>query len=128
MADQPPAPPIAISLDVSDLEASCRFYQELLGYTVIATERAGLIYEQRTLRSPRVPALELRLRAAFGKRPIGSTPGSLLRLSVRVADIRAALGGLSSPVRWVGPAPAGDGVLAAALLADPDGYVIEFVV
>ncbi len=127
MVDTPSAPPVAITLDVSSLDVSCRFYAELLGYGVVETERAGLIYERRTLRSALAPFLELRLRAAFGKRPIGSTPGSMLATTVRVGDVRATVSRLTTPVRWVGAAPA-DGPLPRALIADPDGYVVELVV
>lgn len=120
---------IGISLDVSDIDASCAFYDALLGFRTVSSERAGLIYERRHLRSAQLPSLELQLRAAFGKRPIGSTPGSMLAITLRVTDVRVALGSLAAhrPIRWVGPAPAAEGPLAHATIADPDGYVLELV-
>jgi catechol 2,3-dioxygenase-like lactoylglutathione lyase family enzyme len=120
----PDGPPVALALDVNDLARSVRFYAAL-GFEPLRTERAGLIYELRVLRSREVPGLELRLRAAFGKRSIGSSPGSMLAVTLRVVNVRAMVDRLGAEVRWVGPAPAPAEALQTARLADPDGYVIE---
>lgn len=113
----------AVSLDVTDLARSCEYYAELLGFQVVATERPGLIYELRRLRSARFPKIELRLRAAFGRRPVGSTPGGMLALTLKVPNVAEALQSLGGKARWVGSPPGPDATVLR--LADPDGYVIE---
>lgn len=114
---------LAIALDVADLGASLVFYRAL-GFEQIGSARQGLIFETRTLAAAAWPAMQLRLRAAFGRRPIGSS-GGMLALTLRVspsqlAGIAAALG---KTARWVGPGPSAEST--SAKVADPDGYVIE---
>lgn len=129
-----------IDLDVSDLQASCEFYARTLGFSVVATSRPGLIFEQRTLVSPRWPALGLRLRAGFGKRPTGSSPGSYMGLTLAVPSLPAEIDRLKSAVRWTHGiptpvAPANPGSAAPsphaaplpAQFVDPDHYLITLI-
>ena len=115
---------IAVAIDVSNLEKSCGFYARLLGFEQVGVERAGLIYESRALRSSRFPGVELRLRAAFGKRPFGSCAGGLLSLTLPVPDLRAAVNALRGQVRWRGPEPAEPPQTKSVEFIDPDGYVL----
>ena len=118
---------VAITLDVNELQRSCAFYARVLAFETVATERAGLIYEVRSLRSPLCPNIELRLRAAFGKRATGGGPGSLLLLTIRVDDLPASLARLADGVPWVGAKPAEPFTQDRATFADPDGYQIQLV-
>ncbi len=118
---------VGITLDVNDLDRSCRFYALALGFDVAAAARAGQIYEERVLRSPLVPHLALSLRAAFGKRATGGGPGSLLTLSLAVADAPAHAARLGNTVRWIGTAPGQPQTPGRYRFADPDGYHIELV-
>ncbi|MGQ0627377.1 MAG: hypothetical protein ACT4PL_04660 [Phycisphaerales bacterium] len=123
----PPAPsaatcPVGITLDITSHDRSGAFYRAL-GFEPAAVDRPGMIYETRTLRSPRFPTVELRLRAAFGKRPIGSSPGTMLALTLRTSDLAPCIAALTalSTVRWVAGAPPAPDAACAELL-DPDGY------
>ena len=120
-----PHPSVRIALDVQDLDRSCEFYRRALGYQVVRTERAGMIFEARTLRSDRHPALQLDLRAGFGKRIQGTSPGGITKLSFREPKLAEAIAGLSGLVRWIGPAPAVDPLPTAIAFNDPDAYQIE---
>jgi len=115
--------PVRIAMDVSDLDASTTFYRDILGFNLVSSDRPGLIYETRLTRSDRFPALELELRAGFGKRIGGSGPGGVLRFGFQVPDLNAAVAQLTGKVRWIGEPPAADAT--AVRFADPDGYVIE---
>ncbi|MGD9689349.1 MAG: VOC family protein [Phycisphaerales bacterium] len=117
---------VIIALDVADLDASSAFYGEVLGFTLESTERAGLIFESRTFASKDHPALRLRLRAAFGRRPIGSS-GGMLSLSLRVPlqALHARVAHLLPRVRWIGTPPASPPEGNRVRFADPDGYIIE---
>lgn len=118
---------VAITLDVNDLPRACAFYAKALDFEPVAVDRPGLIYEVRSLRSPLCPNLELRLRAAFGKRATGGGPGSLLLLTIRVDDLPASLARLADVVPWVGSKPAAPYTQDRATFADPDGYQIQLV-
>jgi len=134
MSTPAPAPtPLALSnsvqtvitLDVQDLARSCAFYQAALDYSVIATERAGMLLEARILTSTRFPAVALRLRAAFGKRVGGSQPGGLMKLSFSDSLDPERLAYLPTLVHFItSPALEGQQPHAVAF-NDPDGYFIE---
>ena len=117
--DLPPCP-VAVALDVSDIAASAAFYARTLGFETVAAERSGLIFEFRHLRSRRFPEVEISLRAAFGKRPIGSCPGTLLHITLRVRNLADAARALGSTVRWVGPPPADPPATPVVAFADPE--------
>lgn len=123
MAD--PQPPVRIALDVMNLDRSCEFYRRALGFQVMRTERAGMIFEVRSLRSDRHPTVQLDLRAGFGKRIVGTSPGGITKLSFREPKLAEAIAGLNSLVRWIGPAPASDPLPPAIAFNDPDAYQIE---
>ncbi len=118
---------VGVALDVNDLDRSCRFYALALGFEVVGGRRAGLILEERVLRSPLVPGLALTLRAAFGKRATGGGPGSLLGLTVAVPDAPAHAARLGDTVRWIGTAPGQPEAPGRYRFVDPDGYQIELV-
>lgn len=118
---------VGLTIDVNDLERSCRFYAATLGFEVTSIKRPGLIYEERALRSPLCPSLTLTLRAAFGKRSTGGGPGSLLTISLTVPDRATLIGRLGTTVRWIGAAPGHADACPNPHFADPDGYQIELV-
>jgi catechol 2,3-dioxygenase-like lactoylglutathione lyase family enzyme len=115
--------PVVVGLDVNNLEASCAFYRAGLGFEVAGVTRGGMIYETRTLVSGRWPWLALELRAAFGKRAVGSGPGGLLSIGLKVEAPGALLPGLLGVARWIGPVP--EAGCERLRFCDPDGYVIE---
>lgn len=118
---------IAVTLDVINLEASTAFYARLLDFAPVCATRTGLIFESRTLRSPHLSAFELRLRAAFGRKPQGSS-GGMLALTLPVADLAGTIERLRPWARWLDvPPPIEPGAVPpeAARLFDPDGYLIE---
>lgn len=127
----PPASPpaVTLALDATALDASCAFYARTLGFSVVSSQRDGLIYEERCLRSPAFPALELRLRQAFGIRPVGSGPGRQRAVGLWLhADARRDLiRRLAGQVDWLGtpPNPEAEALTNAPAFGDPDGYVIE---
>lgn len=117
------AAPIRLAMDVSDLDASTAFYRDLFGFEVQSTDRAGMIYESRVLHSPRFPALDLQLRAGFGRRVTGTGPGGVLRISLQVPDLNQEIARLQGRARWIGEPPKpGDSLVR---FADPDAYIIE---
>lgn len=118
---------VGLTLDVNDLARSCDFYARVLGFEVVQVKRAGLIYEERLLRSPTVPRLSLTLRAAFGKRATGGGPGSILTISLAVPRRSELVGRLGATVKWIGPAPGQTDASPNPRFADPDGYQIELV-
>lgn len=120
-----PTAPVAIAFDVTSLDASCRFYGDLLGFTVTRVDRAGLPLESRALDSPRFPGFGIVLRESLGRRVMGCGPGTLLRISLVVPDVAAAAKEIGERARWVAPVrSSGEPVLRAEFL-DPDGYAIE---
>ncbi len=119
---------VVVAMDVAHLDTSAVFYQRLLGFEPVATVRQGLLFEERHLVSARVPGFMLILREAFGKRPIGTQPGTVLRVGFAVTDLRGVVAGLDSSMHWQHPLPDGSGAsgsAAFARLTDPDGYIIE---
>ncbi len=135
-------PSIVIAIDVANLNTSDAFYQRLLGFQPVATVRQGLLFEERHMASARVPGFLLILREAFGKRPIGTQPGTVLRIGFGVKNLREAASGLDPATHWQHPlpaapaaagetigddkaAPGGGSTQTFARLTDPDGYIIE---
>ena len=122
----PSSATVAIALDVADLQASSTYFNRILGFErTPSTERDGLIYETRSFRSPRFPGLELRLRAAFGKRPIGSGAGTVLYIRLTTPDLPALVSQIKDSVRWVGPPPADPLTATEVEFLDPDGYAFR---
>jgi catechol 2,3-dioxygenase-like lactoylglutathione lyase family enzyme len=120
-------PLVTIALDVESLERSCAFYSKL-GFEVVATARPGLIFETRTLRSTRCQGVALELRAAFGKRVIGTQPGAVRFIALRSTELARDVKALDGHARWVGPAPkADDPELSSVQFLDPDAYQINLV-
>ncbi|CAN5710064.1 hypothetical protein BH11PLA1_BH11PLA1_09450 [soil metagenome] len=118
-------PTVCIAMDVNSLGATEAFYAEALGFTRTAAFRVGQIFEEVRLVSPRVPGVMLILRQAFGKRSVGSQPGTLLRLAFRVDDLAREIVRLDPLKRWQGASPVQVPVPPYVRLVDPDGYIIE---
>ncbi|MCW5766404.1 MAG: VOC family protein [Phycisphaeraceae bacterium] len=122
-SDQQP-PSVALHLDVTDLAASCAFYERALGFRVVRTIRDAAIFPTRELRSARLPAVALVLREGFGKRVGGTQPGGITRVCVAVPGLGGMIGGLKDAVRWVGDPPA-EGSAGPVRFIDPDAYEFE---
>ncbi|MBX9737670.1 MAG: hypothetical protein K2X32_12170 [Phycisphaerales bacterium] len=116
---------IVVAIDVTNLGTSEAFYGRLLGFERVNVVRQGLIFEERHLSSPRVPGFLLMLREAFGKRPIGTQPGSVLRIGFAVEGLAEAIRSSDPGVRWQNGRPADASALTHARLIDPDGYIVE---
>jgi catechol 2,3-dioxygenase-like lactoylglutathione lyase family enzyme len=113
----------AVALDCTSLAATAAFYQTALGFATIGTQREGLIFQEVHLESPQVPEVRLILREAFGKRPIGTQPGTVLRLAFKVPALKPVIERLGSRAVFAGNPPASDATMTRLL--DPDGYIIE---
>ncbi len=121
------SPRIAIALDVIDLGVSAAFYERLMGFQTVAIAREDMIFESRAMRSPRIDGFELRLRAAFGRKPKGSS-GGMLTLSFAVPDLAGFIASARPWARWLDEPPVNPGEPHhQACLYDPDGYLIELV-
>ncbi|HEX2610736.1 MAG TPA: VOC family protein [Gemmatimonadales bacterium] len=122
------APPgFKLAFDVTDLNKTCAFYQALGGFTVASVARAGQIFETRHLTSPSYPGVHLLVRASFGKRAVGTSPGGITTISLPVAHLPTTIRRLTGKARWVGPSPeaAPDEPRTSVVLVDPDAYQIE---
>lgn len=113
----------ALALDCTSLAATAGFYQTALGFAPIGKLREGLIFQEVHLESPHVPGVRLILREAFGKRPIGTQPGTVLRLAFKVPAIKAVIDRLGTQAIYAGNPPAADA--SVTRLLDPDGYIVE---
>ena len=124
--DTAPAPPdgvryrpsLLVQVGVSDLDASIRFYNGLLGFKV--TERRDDLKFAHL--ATNVPGLEIGLSA--GAPPAGS--GSIV-LNISVADAPAARAALEAKgVKFARPTVEIPGKVTLAEFADPDGNRLRF--
>lgn len=117
-------PPVIIAMDVADLDRSCAFYARALGMSVVTVERAGLIFESRVVAGGSLPGIGFHLRKQFGIRVSACHPGTVLRLSFKVASLAKILPALrAAEPKWLGPAPADSA--RHVHFVDPDGYELE---
>lgn len=124
----PPAPPgFRVAFDVTNLDATCAFYKTLAGFEVASTARAGQIFETRELTSPAYPGVHLFARASFGKRAVGTAPGTITSIGLPVTDLPATIRRLTGQTRWVGESPEAtpDAPRNSVSVIDPDAYQIE---
>lgn len=135
----PPTAGVAVSirLDVEQLDRSVVFYERVLDFRVVASDRVGMLLESKTLRSERFAGVEIVLRESFGKRVMGSQAGSLTAISLPVDDLEGEVTRLlgieagvgRDRVRWVGAvpgeAPSPDKARTSVRVLDPDAYVFE---
>lgn len=117
-------PDVCIALDVTNLENSQAFFAKF-GFQIVHVHRDGLLLQERHYQSTEHCGVRLILREAFGKRTIGSQPGTLLRIAMRVPDLAKAVRDLGSSVCWVGAAPDPEKLGTHVRCTDPDGYQIE---
>ncbi|MBL0868972.1 MAG: VOC family protein [Phycisphaerales bacterium] len=113
----------AVALDCTSLSATAAFYNTALGFAPIGKLREGLIFQEVHLESPQVRGVRIILREAFGKRPIGTQPGSVLRLAFQVPSMKAVIDRFGAHVIFAGNPPAPDAT--STRLLDPDGYIVE---
>lgn len=127
MAASLPLAGFKLAFDVTDLTKTCAFYKTLAGFEVASTQRAGQIFETRDLVSPVYPGVHLLVRASFGKRAFGTSPGGITTISLPVADLPATIRRLAGHVRWVStnPEETPDEPRDSVVLIDPDAYQIE---
>ncbi|MEM8834451.1 MAG: VOC family protein [Planctomycetota bacterium] len=113
-------------LDVQDIDASCAFWSAF-GFESIETQRAGTSNEQRLLTSPDHPAWRLRLFLCRPRPVVGTTPGSLRRITLHVPDFDALLDRLpASGLRWLeGPGAEDGSPVDAVRFYNEDLYLIE---
>ena len=111
-----------LAFDVADLDRSTAFYRDVLGFRVVLTERAGLIYETRAMASDRYPGVALFARKTFQRPVLGSMIGGVLQLGLREPDLSARADELDGKVTWVLAPGQRDGRVS---FLDPDGYVVE---
>jgi catechol 2,3-dioxygenase-like lactoylglutathione lyase family enzyme len=117
-----PAVGVTIVFDVADFGRTLAFYEGLLGFRAVRTERAGIAYETRVLVSERYPGVALFVRKSFQRPVIGSLIGSVVQIGFRDPALASRVQELEGKVRWVLP-PAPDARRASFF--DPDGYVVE---
>lgn len=115
----------AVTLDVTDLDRTCGFYERALGFRVVAVEREGEAYERRTLRSGSFPRAAIQLRSSYRRPAFGSAFGTMVCLSLRVDDVSVFAEREEVASRPAELRPPGLGTERAVRFLDPDGYVIE---
>lgn len=124
-----PLPAVAsILFDVTDLERTCAFYLDTLGFQHVATEREGLPFETRTLECESYPTIALCVRRTYRRPVIGSQPGGFIALALRTRNVRQVIERIKDRVTLLLPVPlpaAEAGSIVRAQFLDPDGYVIE---
>lgn len=123
-----PRPAVAsILFDVTNLERTCAFYLDTLGFRQVTSDRQGLPFETRTLECDQYPALALCVRQTYRRPVIGSQPGGFIALGLRTNNLKQAIESLKGRVTFmpVSDAVAASGPLTKAQFLDPDGYVIE---
>lgn len=120
-------PGCKLRFDVTNLDATCAFYKRLAGFEVVSTTRSGEIFETRELASPDCPGVRLVPRASFGKRAVGTSPGTITSFGLPTADLPAAIRRLTGHAKWSSPNPeaAPDEPRQAVSVLDPDAYLIE---
>lgn len=114
MTDQPAA--FSITIDANDLDAMERFYTERLGFTLTHADPKGTMYERRTLRHAEADA-QLVVRNCLPRPNVGTAPGSLLEITLRVPDPEAAAEGLRVDRREPEEGPAD-----RVVVRDPSNY------
>lgn len=122
----PTQPIIETVLDVQRVDEACAFWSAF-GFETLQTERPGTSNEQRVLASPVYPAWRLRLFLCRPRPVVGTTPGSLRRITLHVPDLDAVLDRLpATGLRWLDGPHAEDGsALDAVRFYNQDHYLIE---
>ncbi len=125
MATNPPG--FRLAFDVTNLDKTCEFYRSLGGFEVASTTRKGEIFETRELVSPGYPGVTLIARLSFGKRAVGTSPGSITSVGLPVSSLPDAIRRLSGKAKWACPNPEAnpDEPRQSVSLMDPDAYLIE---
>jgi len=120
-----PLPAVAsILYDVRNLDRTCAFYSETLGFRHVHTDRKGLPFETRTLECPQYPTIALCVRQSYRRPVIGSQPGGFIAIALRTKNVREAAKALAGKVTFMTPIPE-SGPVAKVQFLDPDGYVLE---
>lgn len=90
-------PAVALCLDVFDIDRAARWWGALAGYEIV--ERTGpIIGGTASLRSPRVPELELRFFACRPRPVTGCLIGSIRMITLRLDDPEAAVASLAKAI------------------------------
>lgn len=107
-----------IAIHVADLDASCRFYRDVLGLATMP--RPGFNFPGAWFRLGVDQELHL-----IAKDAVAAAPPQERHYALMVADMSAAEAHLRScGIEFRGPKPRPDGALQI-FLRDPDGHVIE---
>ncbi|MDP1662207.1 MAG: hypothetical protein Q8L55_09860 [Phycisphaerales bacterium] len=125
MATNPPG--FRLAFDVTNLDKTCEFYKALGGFEVASTTRKGEIFETRQLVSPAFPGVTLLARASFGKRAVGTSPGTITSVGLPVSNLPDAIRRMTGKAKWACPNPEAspDEPRRSVSLMDPDAYLIE---
>ncbi|GAB4548760.1 MAG: hypothetical protein Tsb0013_09580 [Phycisphaerales bacterium] len=108
----------SFTLDTHDPDAMTRFYTERLGFVHVSTEQSGLMYERQRVRHPSGD-LELVFRSCLPRPHVGSAPGTLMEITMRVADPDRAIEGWPVEERHPEEGPA-----ERIVLRDPSNYTL----
>ncbi|MEO1130962.1 MAG: VOC family protein [Planctomycetota bacterium] len=117
---------VKIVLDAGDLDATCGFWEQLLGFVTISTTLPDKPVETRVLRSEQYPGLVIEFRRCLPRPPQGVSPGSMRSLEFEVDDPIAVAARVTDP-RWVSPQPEQGQTVDRLTLQDASGYHVTLV-
>ena len=107
-----------ITLDTHDPSAMATFYRDRFGFVHSATLDEGVMYERWCMTHPDM-ALELVFRSCLPRPHVGSTPGSITEIALRVEDPESVSGGLHIESREPEEGPA-----RRLVVRDPSNYTV----
>jgi len=113
-----------VALEVSDLEASIEFYQDLMGYEVVREmDKADSGRNVFLGESDSAAADDAALQLLTSGEPVD--PGDYVHTALATEDLDAALAWLDDALIEAGPVDQGD--VRVAFVEDPDGWGIELI-
>ncbi len=122
--DSPPA--IDVHLDVLNIEVTCAFWCDKLGFEPVGEVRmAGTFLEIRSVERHDLPGYRFTFHCCAPSPAAGSWKGSLKRICLRVADLDETARRIGDDAPWVVTPQEARADAAPLRVLDPNGYQIE---